>query len=293
VRVRLDEDSRQSLDAIENMWVLSSTGVYAALSEIAELTEGTSYSTIRRVDRRRAVSVTADTAPGVNPEEIMPALAPDLARLEAEHPGVRIESAGRQRQLARAFESLPTGFMAALIMIYVILAWLFGSYTQPLAVMLGIPFAVIGVVWGHWLTGYDMTFLSLIGFVALSGIVVNDSLIFVQFYNRLREDGMGLMDALVEAGRARLRAIFLTTVTTVLGLTPLMMEQSFQARFLIPMAISVAFGLMSATLLILFVLPCILVIVEDFKGLARLAWSGTRAPRERPTAGKLLEGETE
>ncbi|MHC4909451.1 MAG: efflux RND transporter permease subunit, partial [Planctomycetota bacterium] len=293
VRVRLDEASRESLSAIENMWVLGADGAHVPLSEIAELTEGTSYAAIRRVDRRRAVSVTADTAPEVNPEEIMPVLAPELERLTREHPGVRIEPAGRQRQFARAFESLPVGFMAALIMIYVILAWLFGSYTQPLAVMMGIPFAIIGVVWGHYLTGYQMTFLSLIGFVALSGIVVNDSLIYVQFFNRLRETGMDLTAALIEAGRNRLRPIFLTTVTTVLGLTPLMLERSFQAKFLIPMAISIAFGLMSATVLILLVLPCIIAIVEDLKAMGRFAWHGARAPRDRPPAQSVLEGEIE
>jgi multidrug efflux pump subunit AcrB len=140
--------------------------------------------------------------------------------------------------------------------------------------MLAIPFGVIGVVWGHLLLGYEMTFLSLIGFVALSGIVVNDSLILVKFYNSMREQGMNLLDGLVAAGQARLRPIALTTVTTVLGLTPLMLERSFQAKFLIPMAISVAFGLMAATLVILIVLPCIMLIIDDIKAVTHLLWFG-------------------
>ncbi|UCD76205.1 MAG: efflux RND transporter permease subunit, partial [Phycisphaerales bacterium] len=254
VRVRLDEESRRSLQTIENLWIIGQGGIRVPLQEIAELTEGTSYNAIRRVDRKRAISVTADTAPGVSPESVVPVLRPQFERLKRQHPAVGIELAGRQRQMGKAFESLPVGFLAALIGIYVILAWLFSSYVQPLAVMLAIPFGIIGVVWGHLLLGFEMTFLSMIGFVALSGIVVNDSLIFVRFFNDLREEGAGLVEGLIEAGRQRLRPILLTTITTVLGLTPLMLETSFQARFLIPMAISVAFGLMSATALILLIL---------------------------------------
>jgi multidrug efflux pump subunit AcrB len=236
VRVRLDEAARRSLHAIENMWVVSGDGRRVPLREIAALAEGTSYNTIRRVDRRRAISVTADTAPDVSPESIMPSLMPGFRALERIYPTVTIELAGRQRQFRKAFATLPVGFGAALALIYVILAWLFSSYVQPLAVMLAIPFGIIGVVWGHVLLGYDLTFFSVIGFVALSGIVVNDSLILVQFYNRRRAAGEPLIEALVAAGRQRFRAIMLTTITTVLGLTPLMLERSFQAKFLIPMA---------------------------------------------------------
>lgn len=178
-------------------------------------------------------------------------------------------------------------------MIYAILAWLFGSYTQPLAVMLAIPFSLIGVVWGHVLLGYELTFLSLIGFVALSGIVVNDSLILVEFYNAKRAEGMGLTDGLIAAGRERLRAIFLTTITTVLALTPLMLERSFQAKFLIPMAVSISFGLMSATALILVILPCVIVIIDDVKGVAYYLWHGRarsgRTSDLQPDLGELAE----
>ncbi|MHC5114214.1 MAG: efflux RND transporter permease subunit [Planctomycetota bacterium] len=288
VRVRLDERARRSLDAIERMWVIAPNGDRVPLQEIATLREGSSYNTIRRVDRKRAVTVSADTAPGLSPETIVAELKPSLDELQAQHPGVGIELSGRQRQLRKAFESLPVGFMAALTMIYLILAWLFGSYVQPIAVMLAIPFGIIGVVWGHALMGYDLTFLSLIGFVALSGIVVNDSLILVQFFNERRAAGAGLMDGLIAAGRQRLRPIMLTTITTVLGLTPLMLERSFQAKFLIPMAISISFGLMSATVLILLVLPCIMVIVDDIKAATHYLWFG-RSRTPEPSGGGLDE----
>lgn len=278
VRVRLDEATRHNLAAVENLWLINGEGDSVPLIEIAELREGASYSTIRRINRKRAVTVTADTVPGVSPESIVPDL--DLAGLRMRYPDLIIETAGRQEQQRDAFASLPIGFLAALILIYVILAWLFSSYTQPIAVMLAIPFGVIGVIWGHWLMGYELTFLSMIGFVALSGVVVNGSLIFVQFYNAQREEGMSLRDALIAAGRVRLRPILLTTITTVLGLTPLMLETSFQARFLIPMAIAIAFGLMGATLIILMVLPCILVIFDDVKAASHFLWYG----RPRPEA---------
>jgi hydrophobic/amphiphilic exporter-1 (mainly G- bacteria), HAE1 family len=282
VRVRLDEATRQDLHAIENLWIISPppAGRPVPLIEVADLREGEGYSMIRRIDRRRAVTVTADTVPGLSPEAVVARL--DVAGLRAAHPNVIIDLAGRQEQQRDAFASLPLGFLAALLMIYVILAWLFGSYVQPIAVMLAIPFGVIGVVWGHWLLGFELTFLSMIGFVALSGIVVNDSLILIKFYNGRREEGLSLRESLVEAGKARLRPIFLTTITTVLGLTPLMLEQSFQARFLIPMAISIAFGLMGTTMVILLVLPAIMVIVDDIKGALHYLWHGM--PRPQPHA---------
>jgi len=285
VRVRLNESWRRSLGAVETMWIVTPNGTRVPLTEIAELFESTGYSVIRRVDRERAVTITADCSPGTNPELVMQDLAPEFAAVDDAHPTVKIDLGGRQRDFADAFSTLPVGMGAALVMIYVILAWLFSSYTQPLIVMLAIPFGIIGVVWGHLLLGYQATFLSMIGFVALSGIVVNDSLIFVEFFNGERAAGKSVRESLEFAGRARLRAIFLTTMTTVLGLTPLMLEQSFQAKFLIPMAISIAFGLMSATIIILCVLPCMLVIVDDLKSASHFLWYG----QTRTESAAILE----
>ncbi|MGA1518095.1 MAG: efflux RND transporter permease subunit, partial [Phycisphaerales bacterium] len=284
VRVRLDEESRRRLGSVEAMWVASRSGEMVPLSEVASLTEGSGYSAIRRIDRRRSVTVTADTDDATNPEAISEALAPTLTALQGRFPQMKIDTGGRQRNVREAFSSLPIAAGAAILMIYVILAWLFGSYFQPLAVMLAIPFGIIGVVWGHWLLGYDMTFLSLIGFVALAGIVVNNSLVYVDFANRFRREGHGPIESLIEAGKQRLRPIVLTSMTTVLGLSPLMLEQSFQARFLIPMAISISFGLISATVLTLIVLPSVLVAIEDLKRLARWAWTGERSEEPSLTA---------
>jgi multidrug efflux pump subunit AcrB len=154
----------------------------------------------------------------------------------------------------------------------VVLAWLFGTYSQPLAVMIAIPFGLIGVVWGHLIMGYQLTFLSLIGTVALSGIVVNNSLILVEFANERMRAGENLRAALVNSGALRLRPILLTTGTTIFGILPLLLERSFQARFLIPMGISIAAGLLSATVLTLLILPANLMIIDDIRRGLRVLW---------------------
>jgi len=280
VRVRLDESSRHDLGSIERLWIISPAGQAVPLIEVADLIDGRGYAIIRRIDRQRAVTVTADAASGVNPEEVTAEVLPFLDQLRLEHPRVGIDLAGRQRDLADAFATLPIAFAAASLMIYVILAWLFSSYTQPFVVMLAIPFSLIGVIWGHWLLGYQATFLSLIGFVALTGVVVNNSLILIEFFNHRVRAGMPLREALVDAGRDRLRPIVLTSVTTFCGLSPLIFETSFQAKFLIPMAISISFGLLSATVLTLGVLPCLIVILDDIKAASHFLWHG----RPRPAA---------
>jgi len=281
VRVQFDEKSRRRLATLEELWLVSPTGQAVPLVEVAEVREGRGYSTIRRVARARTVTVSADCDDATNPEIVASAMAREVDRIGAAHPGVVIDAAGRQKDLVDAFSNFPLALAAAFLGIYVILAWLFESYLQPLAVMLAIPFGVIGIVWGHLLLGFDMTFLSLIGFVALAGVVVNNSLILVEFSNEMREKGVRLDDSLARAGRLRLVPITLTTVTTLAGLAPLMLEQSFQARFLIPMAISLVFGLMSSTVLTLFALPATMVVIDDFVRLVKRLWTGRAdLPRE-------------
>ena len=272
IRVKMGEDIRKNIGDLEQLWVVTPTGMSVPLVEIAQISEERGYTTINRIDRKRTVTITAEIIEGVSPESIAGELPFEKWRME--FPAIDFAKGGRQEQQAEAFASLPVGFLSACLMIYLILAWLFGSYFQPLIVMLGIPFAMIGVIWGHYFVGVSLSFLSMIGFVALSGVVVNDSLIFVEFYNARRGEGDSLRTALLSAGYARLRPIFLTTITTVLGLTPLMLEQSMQAKFLIPMALAISFGLMSATVLILLLLPALLVIGDDVRSLALYFWTG-------------------
>jgi len=160
-------------------------------------------------------------------------------------------------------DDMKVGLLIGLSMIYIVLAWVFGSYGWPLVVMMAIPFGLVGAILGHWWMGLDMTILSMFGFFGLSGIVVNDSIILVSFYKSLRASGLGINKALEEAAVQRVRAVILTSLTTIAGLTPLLFETSLQAQFLIPMATAIAFGLMFSTFLILLVLPAMLSIYEN------------------------------
>ncbi|MCA9279902.1 MAG: efflux RND transporter permease subunit [Phycisphaeraceae bacterium] len=279
VRVTLPDEQRRSLAEIERSYVRSPAGDLVPLAEIASLSRSQAYATIRRLDGKRVVTVTADIDDNadVKPEQVMAELRPQYAEAIANVRGVSIVERGKQKDFIDAMSSLPIGMLIACVLIYVVLAWLFQSYLQPIIVMTAIPFAIIGVVWGHLLMGYTMTFLSLVGFMALSGIVVNDSLILMEFINHAyRVEGKSLKDACIGAGTARIRAILLTTLTTVAGLLPMMLEQSFQAQFLIPMAITISFGLLSSTLLLLVVLPCLLLIFQDVKRIVVGLWTGDR-----------------
>ncbi|PKL34037.1 MAG: hypothetical protein CVV40_00125, partial [Planctomycetes bacterium HGW-Planctomycetes-2] len=273
VRVTLPRELRRSLADIEDQSIFSPAGLPVPLREVARLAEAEGYSSIHRFNRRRALTVSADVNETItNTEEVAAGLVPKLRELEARFPGVRVIERGRQKDVADSFASLPIGLVAAIGLNFVILAWLFGSYLQPLVILTAVPFSIVGVVWGHLLLGFDMTFLSLIGFIALTGIVVNDAIVFMDFYNTGRRSGVPIFNALLEAGRQRLRAILLTTITTVLGLMPLIAEQSFQARFLIPMAITISFGLMSATGLILVAMPCLILAGHDFRRAGKRLW---------------------
>jgi hydrophobic/amphiphilic exporter-1 (mainly G- bacteria), HAE1 family len=279
VRVKLDEPMRRSLAALERMQVFTPAGVPVPLGEVAAIHEGESFATVRRVDRRRAVTITAEVDKQVvSPEAVGTELAATIRQVERENPGLQIRPRGRQEQVRDSLSSLPLGMLAAVSLIYVNLAWLFRSYVLPLVILCAVPFAIVGMVWGHLVMGFDMTILSLIGFVALSGIVVNDAIVFTEFYMMRRRLGETVMEAAIETGRQRLRAILLTTITTVGGLSPLMMEQSFQARFLIPMAITISFGLMSATFIVLVVLPCLLLIGHDIREMLYYAVWGEHLP---------------
>lgn len=285
VRVRLPEAERRSLVAIESMHIFSPTGTPVPLREVVRIDEAEGYATVRLLDGRRAITVSAEVNGDVaNPEEVIAELRPFLRELEGRSRGLAIVERGRQKELAESFSTLPYGILTAAGLIYVCLAWLFQSYVQPLVVMTAIPFATIGMVWGHLLMGYNLTFLSLIGFIALTGIVVNDSLIFIEFFNQRRRDGLGVVEAAIDTGRSRIRAILLTTTTTVPGLAPLMMSQEFQARFLIPMAVTICFGLMASTVLVLVALPCLLVSLDQLRRWARAAWTGRLESPDSPHA---------
>ncbi|HEM46427.1 MAG TPA: efflux RND transporter permease subunit, partial [Alphaproteobacteria bacterium] len=247
----------------------------------ARLVEGA--GSIKRIDRKRVVTVTAEVDSRVaNANEINADLREGLlARIQAETPGIDVGLSGEQREQSEFLDSLRRGWIVALLVIYALLAVPLRSYTQPLIIMAAIPFGLVGAVWGHVLLGHDFSMFSLIGVVALSGVVVNDSLVLVDYVNRRRRAGDALIDALRAAGSARFRAILLTSATTFAGLTPLMLETSVQSRMLIPMAISLAFGVVFATAITLVLVPAAYLILEDCAvGVRRLAARAGTAPGE-------------
>jgi multidrug efflux pump subunit AcrB len=277
--VRFPRGCRENVYDLEQMWVACPNGKLVPLREVARLKEGTGYTTIRRSDERRAITVRADVDQKVNsPEAVLAILHPWFRQFEREHPGLTLTPKGREREMNKSLSSLRVGFTVALVLIYITLAWLFSSYIQPLIVMLSIPLSLVGVVVGHWIMGYPLTILSMIGTVALAGIAVNDALILVSFANGRRKEGVPVFESVIQAGRRRLRPVLLTTMTTCLGLAPLMFESSFQARFLIPMAVAIVFGLLSCTFLTLVIIPCTYMVAEDCKWLLRRIWHGPTLP---------------
>ncbi len=263
VRVQYPRAEQATLSSINRMQVVTPTGERVALSSVASWQTQRGFDVMRHVDGQMAVTVIGEVDKNVNnANQILASLKENtLADLESKY-GLSYSIEGQNARQAEALGDMKIGLLIGLSMIYIVLAWVFGSYGWPLVVMMAIPFGLVGAIMGHWWMGLDMTILSLFGFFGLSGIVVNDSIILVSFYKRLREDGLAVNEALEEAAVQRVRAVLLTSLTTIAGLTPLLFETSLQAQFLIPMATAIAFGLMFSTFLILLVIPALLSIYE-------------------------------
>jgi multidrug efflux pump subunit AcrB len=285
VMVRYPLDQRRSLADVDSMRIRTPSGGEIPFGQAAYIDEGRGYSEIKRVDRRRVINVTARANLKVaNPEEIVAELKRSLLpQLMADYPGMSYDLEGQQRHRRETMRDLMFGLLAALLLIYALLAVPSKSYAQPLIIMSAIPFGLIGAVIGHLLLGYDMSMMSFFGVVALAGVVVNDSLVMVDFINRNRAKAPSLREAVIAAGKRRFRPIILTTLTTFFALVPMLAETSVQARFLVPMAISLAFGVVGATLITLVLVPTLYMILDDAKrGLSRAwAWTtGRPAPRQ-------------
>lgn len=280
--VRLPLEERQSLYNVEQLIIRTPSGGEMPLARAADLERGQAYTVINRTDGRRTISVTADIASEeANANEIVgQILEREMPHLIADFPGLAFSLGGEQEQQADTMRALALGFALALIVMFSMLAVVFRSYSQPLLIMLAIPFGFVGAVWGHVLMGFNLSVMSMMGLVALSGVVVNDSLILIVAVNRYREDGMSLWDAVVSGGARRFRPILLTSLTTFFGLMPMIFERSVQARFLVPMAVSLGFGVLAATFIMLLIVPCSYIILEDF-----VRWRGNvfARLRGRPT----------
>jgi multidrug efflux pump subunit AcrB len=285
VRVRLPEEQRLSEFDIETMLIATSAGTFVPLSDIATVERGRAYTSITRRDSRRTVMVTADVDPLGESPLIMAALnSTVLPELATEFPGLTYGYKGRQEDRKESVQSLLQGFVFSLISIYFLLAIPFRSYTQPIIVMIAIPFGIVGAVLGHLIMGYNLSLMSMMGIVALSGIVVNDSLVLVDYANKRRRDGFVPLEAIRAAALRRFRPVVLTTLTTFFGLAPMIFETSRQARFMIPMALSLGFGILFATIITLVLVPCLYLIIEDSRQYLQLAAGSTTA-----TGSSLLQ----
>ncbi len=270
VRVTGSDAERNHLSGLEGMPVRLPDGRSVLLGNVVELHARRGFERLRHAGGQLAVKVTADVIEQIaNSNRIRADLQNDvLPDLSSRYP-VQFAFTGQAEDQAATLGDMQRGMLYGLAMIYLVLAWVFGSYGWPLVVMSIIPFGLVGALFGHWVMGLDLTILSLFGFFGLSGIVVNDSIILVAFYKELRERGLSVHNALVEASCQRLRAVMLTSLTTIAGLTPLMFETSLQARFMIPMATSITFGLAFATALVLILVPTLLSLYEQALGNSR------------------------
>ena len=296
VMVRYPESERRSLGNLENMRIRTPGGAEVPFGQVAEVQEGRGFASIKRVDRQRAINVTAAVDAGVtsSQEVIVDLESRILPEVLAAYPGVRFSFEGAQAEQRDAVGGLQRGFGLALLMIFALLAIPLRSYSQPLIIMSAIPFGLVGAVWGHMMLDLDVTMMSMFGLVALTGVVVNDSLVMVDFINRKREQHASIETAVREAGIGRFRPIMLTSLTTFVGLGPLILEKSFGAQFMVPMAVSLAFGVVFATFITLILVPTAYLILEDLKRGARwvLGRSGTEEDAEAFSTGSMTPGHT-
>lgn len=270
VMVRYPLEARQSIETLEQMMIRIGPNQEVPLWQVANVFPGLSPDSILRVDRQRTISVNADFDKEAGDLSLVLGEVNEwLSEQINAYPGTTFEMAGEARDQAESTNSLTVGAIGLTILIYILLAIPFKSYSQPIIVMSVIPFGLVGAVIGHWIMGMDLTLLSFMGMLALSGVVVNDSLVLVDYINQKRNEGVSLKEAVYTAGGRRFRPVLLTSLTTFAGLVPLLFETSTQAQFLIPMAVSLGFGILFATLITLFIVPINYLILEDFKGYMR------------------------
>ncbi|WP_417689740.1 efflux RND transporter permease subunit [Pseudidiomarina sp.] len=278
VMVRYPIDERQSVGNLEDMKLRTDDGAMIPFTELADIRFAMGYNTITRIDRERSVRVRARVdKERVEPFEVVQQVRQQqIQPILDNYPSVSFQLEGASQDEAEATNSLAIGFVLALFAIFALMAIPLKSYSQPLIIMSVIPFGMIGAVIGHWVIGMPISILSLFGIIALAGVVVNDSLVMVDYVNQARRDGVALRQAVQDAGSARFRAIILTSLTTFFGLLPIVLEKSLQAKMVIPMAISLAFGILFATVITLLLIPCLYLILDDTKRgfKTMLSWYG-------------------
>ena len=264
VRVQLPKNERDQINTLERINIRTPSGEFVPLSSVAQWSVRQGFEVLRHAEGKLALEVSGEVNPDVNNvNTIITSLEETVLPELQQKYWVSYSLEGRAADQKETMIDMKWGGILGLTLIYIVLTWVFSSYGWPLVVMAIIPFGLVGALWGHWIQGIDLTLLSIFGFFGLSGIVVNDSIILVSFYKHLRDKGMAVKEALIEASVQRLRAVLLTSLTTIAGLLPLLFETSLQAQFLIPMAVSIAFGLAFATVLVLIIIPVFLSVHES------------------------------
>ncbi|MFQ5548572.1 MAG: efflux RND transporter permease subunit [Woeseia sp.] len=265
VMVRYPREERRSIADLENMRIRTPAGDEVPFNSVAEISFGKAFSSIRRQNRKRTITVSADIDPEiVEPGQIIEEIREDyIPGLLSRYPGVTFGLEGASLEEQNFVKNISVASVVALFLIYALIAIPLHSYTQPLLIMSVIPFGLIGAVAGHIILGKAISMYSLFGLIALSGVVVNDSLIMVDFINKARLEGVAVKEAVIRSGTQRFRAIILTSLTTAFGLLPIMLETSLQAQYVIPMAISISFGIIFATVITLFLIPSLYMLAED------------------------------
>ncbi|MDH3812123.1 MAG: efflux RND transporter permease subunit, partial [Gammaproteobacteria bacterium] len=265
VMVRYPIEERRSIADLENMRIRTPDGDEVPFASVAEVSFGKGYSRIQRLDRSRTVTVSADiNADVVEPGQVIREMSAGfIPELLSRYPGVQYGLEGSSQDQVDFIRKIQIAGLAAMFLIFALIAIPLHSYSQPLIIMSVIPFGAIGAVIGHIIMGRPISMFSMFGLIALAGVVVNDSLILVDFINKARIRGVAMRDAVIESGTARFRAIVLTSFTTAAGLIPIMLETDPQAQAIIPTAISIGYGIVFATIITLFLVPCLYLLQED------------------------------
>ncbi len=265
IKVRYTANERRRISDFEKIRIRTRNGHEVPLMSVADISFAPGYSTITRTDGMRRVAVSADVDTNkANANEIFSELSSNFfTQLKRQYPGLNVALQGEQKKMRESFDSLFVGYPLAILGIFIIIATMFRSYTQPFIIMFTVPFGIIGAVFGHLLLGYNLSIMSIFGIVALTGVVVNDGIVLIERVNENIAEGMSFFDAILSGGARRFRAIVLTSLSTVGGLAPLIMETDLQAKFLIPMALSMAAGIAFATVLTLVLVPSLMVLLSD------------------------------
>jgi multidrug efflux pump subunit AcrB len=285
VWVRYNKEDRSSIRNLDDMWITTATGNKVPFSEIATYEIARGDVAINHLNGKREIQIAADmSSPKESATDVMLEIENKiLPEILAKYPSVKPSFEGQEREAAKTINSANKIGTIILVLIYVVIAFTFRSYSQPLLLLIMVPFSLIGIVWGHYIHDFSINILSWLGIIALIGIMVNDGLVLVGKFNTYLKEGMPFNDALIQAGISRFRAIFLTSLTTVAGLMPLLLEKSRQAQFLKPMAISISYGIMIATFLTLLMLPLLLSINNSLTVKLRWLITGKKVTKEEVT----------